>query len=215
MPRFVASQSAWGTSPWWSNTHYRSDQSDLDNDRPSPSAARRYAFGRTANADLSDDSVPLFLSRSRRRTGSGRIRRSGLQPQRRFSLSFKLLMTASAAACVAVLFALVHLGCHARRHGQRESVDRDRAADSVDRGAGGSEPAGRRPAHGRRRAVEGSGAGEGSRALADAGRARERRSAPAGRDPPAVARGDLARPIRARCRAAHRAAARPRSCRRR
>ncbi len=39
------------------HTHYRSDQSDLNNEdtqRP-----RRYAFGRTANTDY--DEVPLFL----------------------------------------------------------------------------------------------------------------------------------------------------------
>ena len=84
---------------------------------------------------------------------------------------------------------VVHLGRHARRHDQRESVDRHRAADPLDRGAGGSESTG--SAHGRRRAVEGSGAGQGSRALAVADRgAGKRRSAPAGRVRHAVARGD-------------------------
>jgi TPR repeat protein len=84
------------------HTHYRSDQSDLNNDdinqRP-----RRYAFGRTANTDYGD-SVPLFLSDPDGEPDPEEFS-NGLQPQRRFSLSFKLLMTASAAACVAVLFA--------------------------------------------------------------------------------------------------------------
>jgi hypothetical protein len=84
------------------NTHYRSDQSDLINqditERP-----RRYAFGRTANSD-DGDSVPLFLSDPDGEPDPEEYS-NGLQPQRRFSLSFKLLMTASAAACVAVLFA--------------------------------------------------------------------------------------------------------------
>jgi len=83
------------------HTHYRSDQSDLNNDiteRP-----RRYAFGRTANAD-DGDSVPLFLSDPDGEPDPGEFS-NGLQPQRRFSLSFKLLMTSAAAACVAVLFA--------------------------------------------------------------------------------------------------------------
>jgi TPR repeat protein len=84
------------------HTHYRSDQSDLNNDditeRP-----RRYAFGRTANVDYGD-SVPLFLSDPDGEPDPEEYS-NGLQPQRRFSLSFKLLMTASAAACVAMLFA--------------------------------------------------------------------------------------------------------------
>jgi hypothetical protein len=83
------------------HTHYRSDQSDLDNEdtrRP-----RRYAFGRTANAD-DGDSVPLFLSDPDGEPDPDEYS-DGLQSQRRLSLSFKLLMTASAAACVAVLFA--------------------------------------------------------------------------------------------------------------
>jgi TPR repeat protein len=82
-------------------THYRSDQSDLDNDdiqRP-----RRYAFGRTASTDYGD-SVPLFLSDPDGEPDPEEYS-NGLQPQRRFSLSFKLLMTSAAAACVAVLFA--------------------------------------------------------------------------------------------------------------
>jgi TPR repeat protein len=81
-------------------THYRSDQSDPNNEdaqRP-----RRYAFGRTANTDY--DEVPLFLSDPDGDPDPEEYS-NGLQPQRRFSLSFKLLMTASAAACVAVLFA--------------------------------------------------------------------------------------------------------------
>jgi TPR repeat protein len=83
------------------NTHYRSDQSDLnteDTQRP-----RRYAFGRTANTDYGD-SVPLFLSDPDGEPDPEEYS-NGLQPQRRFSLSFKLLMTSAAAACVAVLFA--------------------------------------------------------------------------------------------------------------
>ncbi|HEY2248518.1 MAG TPA: hypothetical protein VGH70_13830 [Bradyrhizobium sp.] len=84
------------------HTHYRSDQSDLNNqditERP-----RRYAFGRTANTDYGD-SVPLFLSDPDGEPDPEEFS-NGLQPQRRFSLSFKLLMTASAGACVAVLFA--------------------------------------------------------------------------------------------------------------
>ena len=83
------------------HTHYRSDQSDLDNEdtrRP-----RRYAFGRTANTD-DGDSVPLFLSDPDGEPDPEEYS-NGLQPQRRFSLSFKLLMTSAAAACVAVLFA--------------------------------------------------------------------------------------------------------------
>jgi hypothetical protein len=83
------------------HTHYRSDQSDLNNEdinqRP-----RRYAFGRTANAD-DGDSVPLFLSDPDGEPDPEEYS-NGLQPQR-FSLSFKLLMTASAAACVAMMFA--------------------------------------------------------------------------------------------------------------
>jgi hypothetical protein len=82
-------------------THYRSDQSDLNNEdiqRP-----RRYAFGRTANTDYGD-SVPLFLSDPDGEPDPEEYL-NGLQPQRRFSLSFKLLMTSAAAACVAVLFA--------------------------------------------------------------------------------------------------------------
>ena len=82
-------------------THYRSDQSDLNNEdsqRP-----RRYAFGRTANTDYGD-SVPLFLSDPDGEPDPEEYS-NGLQPQRRFSLSFKLLMTSAAAACVAVLFA--------------------------------------------------------------------------------------------------------------
>jgi hypothetical protein len=81
------------------HTHYRSDQSDLDNEdtrRP-----RRYAFGRTAD---DGDSVPLFLSDPDGEPDPDEYS-DGLQSQRRLSLSFKLLMTASAAACVAVLFA--------------------------------------------------------------------------------------------------------------
>jgi hypothetical protein len=83
------------------NSHYRSDQSDQnsqDTQRP-----RRYAFGRTANTD-DGDSVPLFLSDPDGEPDPEEFS-NGLQPQRRFSLSFKLLMTASTAACVAVLFA--------------------------------------------------------------------------------------------------------------
>ena len=83
------------------HTHYRSDQSDLANDdtqRP-----RRYAFGRTANTD-DGDSVPLFLSDPDGEPDPEEFS-NGLQPQRRFSLSFKLLMTSAAAAGVAVLFA--------------------------------------------------------------------------------------------------------------
>jgi hypothetical protein len=83
------------------NTHYRSDQSDLNDvitERP-----RRYAFGRTANADYGD-SVPLFLSDPDGEPDPEEYS-NGLQPQRRFSLSFKLLMTSAAAACVAVTFA--------------------------------------------------------------------------------------------------------------
>jgi TPR repeat protein len=84
------------------HTHYRSDQSDLNNEditeRP-----RRYAFGRTANTDYGD-SVPLFLSDPEGEPDPEEYA-NGLQSQRRFSLSFKLLMTASSAACVAVLFA--------------------------------------------------------------------------------------------------------------
>jgi hypothetical protein len=83
------------------HTHYRSDQSDLNNEdsqRP-----RRYAFGRTANLEHGD-SVPLFLSDPDGEPDPEEYS-NGLQPQRRLSLSFKLLMTASAAACVAVLFA--------------------------------------------------------------------------------------------------------------
>ena len=83
------------------HTHYRSEQSDLDNEdtqRP-----RRYAFGRTANTDYGD-SVPLFLSDPDGEPDPEEYS-NGLQPQRRFSLSFKLLMTSAAAACVAVLFA--------------------------------------------------------------------------------------------------------------
>jgi TPR repeat protein len=83
------------------HTHYRSDQSDQDSEdtqRP-----RRYAFGRTANTDYGD-SVPLFLSDPDGEPDPEEYS-NGLQPQRRFSLSFKLLMTSAAAACVAVLFA--------------------------------------------------------------------------------------------------------------
>ena len=83
------------------HTHYRSDQSDLDNEdtrRP-----RRYAFGRTANGD-DGDSVPLFLSDPDGEPDPDEYS-NGLHSQRRLSLSFKLLMTASAAASVAVLFA--------------------------------------------------------------------------------------------------------------
>jgi hypothetical protein len=83
------------------NTHYRSDQSDLNNE--DNQRLRRYAFGRTANTDYGD-SVPLFLSDPDGEPDPEEYS-DGLQPQRRFSLSFKLLMTASAAACVAVLFA--------------------------------------------------------------------------------------------------------------
>jgi TPR repeat protein len=84
------------------HTNYRTDQSDLNNqvitERP-----RRYAFGRTANTD-DGDSVPLFLSDPDGEPDPEEFS-NGLQPQRRLSLSFKLLMTASAAACVAMLFA--------------------------------------------------------------------------------------------------------------
>jgi hypothetical protein len=83
------------------NTHYRSDQPDLNSEdiqRP-----RRYAFGRTANTDYGD-SVPLFLSDPDGEPDPEEFS-NGLQPQRRFSLSFKLLMTSAAAACVAVMFA--------------------------------------------------------------------------------------------------------------
>ena len=84
------------------HTHYRSDQSDLNNEditeRP-----RRYAFGRTANTDYGD-SVPLFLSDPDGEPDPEEFS-NGLQPQRRFSLSFKLLMTSATAACVAVMFA--------------------------------------------------------------------------------------------------------------
>jgi hypothetical protein len=81
--------------------HYRSDQSDLNSEntrRP-----RRYAFGRTANID-EGDSVPLFLSDPDGEPDPEEYS-NGLQPQRRLSLSFKLLMTAAAAACVAMLLA--------------------------------------------------------------------------------------------------------------
>jgi TPR repeat protein len=83
------------------HTHYRSDRSDSNNEdtqRP-----RRYAFGRTANTD-DGDSVPLFLSDPDGEPDPEEYS-NGLQPQRRFSFSFKLLMTSAAAACVAVLFA--------------------------------------------------------------------------------------------------------------
>lgn len=84
-------------------THYRSDQPDQDNQDISGQRPRRYAFGRTANTDYGD-SVPLFLSDPDGEPDPEEYS-NGLQPQRRLSLSFKLLMTASAAACVAVLFA--------------------------------------------------------------------------------------------------------------
>ena len=83
-------------------THYRSDQPDQDNDDIASQRPRRYAFGRTANTDYGD-SVPLFLSDPDGEPDPEEF--NPLQPQRRLSLSFKLLMTASAAACVAVLFA--------------------------------------------------------------------------------------------------------------
>ena len=83
------------------NTHYRSDQSDPNNE--DTQRRRRYAFGRTANTD-DGDSVPLFLSDPDGEPDPEEYL-NGLQPQRRFSLSFKLLMTSAAAACVAVLFA--------------------------------------------------------------------------------------------------------------
>ena len=82
------------------HTHYRTDQSDPNNEdtqRP-----RRYAFGRTANTDY--DEVPLFLSDPDGEPDPEEYS-NGLHPQRRFSLSFKLLMTSAAAASVAVLFA--------------------------------------------------------------------------------------------------------------
>ena len=82
------------------NTHYRSDQSDpSDEDTQRP---RRYAFGRTANTDY--DEVPLFLSDPDGEPDPDEYS-NGLQSQRRFSLSFKLLMTSATAACVAILFA--------------------------------------------------------------------------------------------------------------
>jgi hypothetical protein len=85
-------------------THYRSDQPDQDNqDITGNQRPRRYAFGRTANADYGD-SVPLFLADPDGEPDPEEYV-NPLQPQRRLSLSFKLLMTASAAACVAVLFA--------------------------------------------------------------------------------------------------------------
>src|ERR1700759_2014058 len=84
------------------HTHYRSDQSDLDNEDISQ-RPRRYAVGRTANTDYGD-SVPLFLSDPDGEPDPEEFS-NGLQPQRRFSLSFKLLMTSAAAACVAVMFA--------------------------------------------------------------------------------------------------------------
>jgi len=86
------------------NTHYRSDQPDPDyrHDIAGSERPRRYAFGRTANVDHGD-SVPLFLSDPDGEPDPDEY--NPLQPQRRLSLSFKLLMTASAAACVAVLFA--------------------------------------------------------------------------------------------------------------
>jgi len=84
------------------HTHYRPDQSDLNEDITSE-RPRRYAFGRTANTDYGD-SVPLFLSDPDGEPDPEEYS-NGLQPQRRLSLSFKLLMTASGAACVAMLFA--------------------------------------------------------------------------------------------------------------
>jgi hypothetical protein len=84
------------------NTHYRSDQSD-PNDQDITERPRRYAFGRTANTD-DGDSVPLFLSDPDGEPDPEEYV-NGLQPQRRFSLSLKLLMTSAAAACVAVTFA--------------------------------------------------------------------------------------------------------------
>lgn len=83
------------------HTQYRSDQSDLNND--DTQRRWRYAFGRAANTDYGD-SVPLFLSDPDGEPDPEEYL-NGLQPQRRFSLSFKLLMTASAAACIAMLFA--------------------------------------------------------------------------------------------------------------
>lgn len=83
------------------HTHYRSDQSDLNTE--DTRRRRRYAFGRTANTD-DGDSVPLFLSDPDGEPDPEEYS-NGLQPQRRFSLSFKLLMSSAAAACVAVLFA--------------------------------------------------------------------------------------------------------------
>jgi hypothetical protein len=85
------------------HTHYRSDQSDLNNEDIIGERPRRYAFGRTANTDYGD-SVPLFLSDPDGEPDPEEYS-NGLQPQRRLSLSFKLLMTASGAACVAMLFA--------------------------------------------------------------------------------------------------------------
>ena len=83
------------------HTHYRSEQIDLNND-DTGERPRRYAFGRSANTDYGD-SVPLFLSDPDGEPEPDEY--NPLQPQRRLSLSFKLLMTASGAACVAVLFA--------------------------------------------------------------------------------------------------------------
>jgi TPR repeat protein len=86
------------------HTHYRSDQPDRDNqDIASHRRAGGYAFGRSANTEYGD-CVPLFLSDPDGEPDPEEYA-NGLQPQRRLSLSFKLLMTASAAACVAVLFA--------------------------------------------------------------------------------------------------------------
>ena len=82
------------------HTPYRADQSDLNND--DMRRRRRYAFGRTANID-DGDSVPLFLSDPDGEPDPQEYS-NGLQPQR-VSLSFKLLITSAAAACVAMLFA--------------------------------------------------------------------------------------------------------------
>ena len=87
------------------HTHYRSEEPDLNNydeDVTGSERPRRYAFGRTANIDY--DNVPLFLSDPDGEPDPEEYV-NPLQLRRRASLSLKLLMTASAAACVAVLFA--------------------------------------------------------------------------------------------------------------
>jgi hypothetical protein len=86
---------------------YESDNEHFEQDITGSSLRpRAYAFGRSANAEYPDDSVPLFLSDPDGEPDPAEFEfQNGLRQPRRFSISAIILMATIAASGVAVMFA--------------------------------------------------------------------------------------------------------------